>query len=157
MSKKVILLILDGWGIGNKSKSDVIFSTPTPNMDSLLAKYPHAQLLTSGENVGLPDGQMGNSEVGHLNIGAGRVLYQDLVKINKAIRENTIAKNPELVKVYEKIQNGIWVYNGVFKLVDAKQEKVGKRKLFKFRLEITQKEWEIEIEKPGERRKFVVD
>ena len=100
MSKKVILLILDGWGIGNKSKSDVIFSTPTPNIDSLLAKYPHSQLLTSGENVGLPDGQMGNSEVGHLNIGAGRVLYQDLVKINKAIRENTIASNPELVKAF---------------------------------------------------------
>ena len=100
MSKKVILLILDGWGIGNKTKSDVIFSTPTPNIDSLLAKYPHSQLLTSGENVGLPDGQMGNSEVGHLNIGAGRVLYQDLVKINKAIRENTIASNPELVKAF---------------------------------------------------------
>jgi len=100
MSKKVILLILDGWGIGNKSKSDVIFSTPTPNMDRLLAKYPHSQLLTSGENVGLPDGQMGNSEVGHLNIGAGRVLYQDLVKINKAIRENTIASNPEIVKAF---------------------------------------------------------
>jgi 2,3-bisphosphoglycerate-independent phosphoglycerate mutase len=100
MNKKVILLILDGWGIGNKSKSDVIFNTSTPNMDSLLAKYPHSQLLTSGENVGLPDGQMGNSEVGHLNIGAGRVLYQDLVKINKAIRENTIATNPELVKAF---------------------------------------------------------
>lgn len=100
MSKKAILLILDGWGIGNKSKSDVIFNTPTPNIDKLTAKYPHSQLLTSGENVGLPDGQMGNSEVGHLNIGAGRVLYQDLVKINKAIRENTIAKNEELVKAF---------------------------------------------------------
>jgi len=100
MSKKVILMILDGWGIGNKTKSDVIFNTPTPHMDSLLAKYPNARLLTSGENVGLPDGQMGNSEVGHLNIGAGRVLYQDLVKINKAIRENTIATNPEIVKAF---------------------------------------------------------
>lgn len=100
MTKKVILLILDGWGIGNKTKGDVIFNTPTPNMDSLYAKYPHSQLLTSGENVGLPDGQMGNSEVGHLNIGAGRVLYQDLVKINKAIRENTIASNPEIVKAF---------------------------------------------------------
>ena len=100
MSKKVILLILDGWGIGNKTKSDVIYNTPTPNIDNLLAKYPHSQLLTSGENVGLPDGQMGNSEVGHLNIGAGRVLYQDLVKINKAIRENTIASNPEIVKAF---------------------------------------------------------
>jgi 2,3-bisphosphoglycerate-independent phosphoglycerate mutase len=100
MNKKVILLILDGWGIGNKTKSDVIYNTPTPNIDNLMAKYPHSQLLTSGENVGLPDGQMGNSEVGHLNIGAGRVLYQDLVKINKAIRENTIASNPEIVKAY---------------------------------------------------------
>lgn len=100
MNKKVILVILDGWGIGNKSKGDVIYNTPTPNMDRLVAKYPHAQLLTSGENVGLPEGQMGNSEVGHLNIGAGRVLYQDLVKINKAIRENTIAQNPELVKAF---------------------------------------------------------
>ncbi|MDP4207521.1 MAG: 2,3-bisphosphoglycerate-independent phosphoglycerate mutase [Bacteroidota bacterium] len=100
MNKKAILLILDGWGIGNKSKGDVIFSTPTPNVDAIFEKYPHSQLLTSGENVGLPDGQMGNSEVGHLNIGAGRVLYQDLVKINKAIRENTIASNPELVKAF---------------------------------------------------------
>jgi 2,3-bisphosphoglycerate-independent phosphoglycerate mutase len=100
MNKKVILMILDGWGIGDKSKGDVIFSTPTPNMDSITSKYPHAQLLTSGENVGLPDGQMGNSEVGHLNIGAGRVLYQDLVKINKEIRENTISKNPQLVKAF---------------------------------------------------------
>lgn len=100
MSKKVILMILDGWGIGNKSKGDVIYNTPTPNIDSLFAKYAHSQLLTSGENVGLPDGQMGNSEVGQLNIGAGRVLYQDLVKINKAIRENSIASNPELVKAF---------------------------------------------------------
>ena len=83
-------MILDGWGIGDKSKGDVIYSTPTPFIDELWNNYPHSELLTSGENVGLPDGQMGNSEVGHLNIGAGRVVYQDLVKINKAIRENTI-------------------------------------------------------------------
>ena len=70
-------MILDGWGIGNKSKADVISVTPTPHWDALLAKYPHSQLQASGENVGLPDGQMGNSEVGHLNIGAGRVVYQD--------------------------------------------------------------------------------
>jgi 2,3-bisphosphoglycerate-independent phosphoglycerate mutase len=100
MSKKVILMILDGWGIGNHTKGDVIYSTPTPNIDAIVAKYPHSQLLTSGENVGLPDGQMGNSEVGHLNIGAGRVLYQDLVKINKEIRENAIASNQELVKAF---------------------------------------------------------
>lgn len=71
---KVLLMILDGWGIGKHDKTDAIFNTPTPFMDSLSEKYPHAQLLTCGENVGLPDGQMGNSEVGHLNIGAGRVV-----------------------------------------------------------------------------------
>ena len=93
-------MILDGWGIGDKTASDVIYSTPTPFMDSLYNQYPNNQLLTSGENVGLPDGQMGNSEVGHLNIGAGRVLYQDLVKINKAIREKTLWNNPQLLKAY---------------------------------------------------------
>ena len=84
MSKKALLMILDGWGIGDKKKDDVIFNTPTPYWDSLIAKYPNSQLEASGENVGLPDGQMGNSEVGHLNIGAGRIVYQDLVKINIA-------------------------------------------------------------------------
>jgi 2,3-bisphosphoglycerate-independent phosphoglycerate mutase len=107
LNKKVILLILDGWGIGNKSKSDVIFNANTPYIDSLYTKYPHSQLLTCGENVGLPDGQMGNSEVGHLNIGAGRVVYQDLVRINKAIEDNSIAKNPTLVNAlkYAKEKN----------------------------------------------------
>ena len=73
MSKKALLMILDGWGIGDQGKDDVIFNTPTPYWDSLLANYPHSELQASGENVGLPDGQMGNSEVGHLNIGAGRI------------------------------------------------------------------------------------
>jgi 2,3-bisphosphoglycerate-independent phosphoglycerate mutase len=99
-NRKVILLILDGWGIGNKSKSDVIFNANTPFIDSLYEKYPHSQLLTCGENVGLPDGQMGNSEVGHLNIGAGRVVYQDLVRINKAIEDNSIAQNQTLVNAF---------------------------------------------------------
>ena len=93
-------MILDGWGIGNHTKSDVIYSAPTPYWDSLLAKYPHSQLQASGENVGLPDGQMGNSEVGHLNIGAGRVLYQDLVKINKSIADKSILKNKEIVSAF---------------------------------------------------------
>ena len=93
-------MILDGWGIGNHTKSDVIYSTPTPYWDSLLAKYPHSKLQASGENVGLPDGQMGNSEVGHLNIGAGRVLYQDLVKINKSIADKSILKNKEIVSAF---------------------------------------------------------
>ncbi len=99
-NKKVILLILDGWGIGNKSKSDVIYNANTPYIDSLYTKYPHSQLQTSGNNVGLPEGQMGNSEVGHLNIGAGRVVYQDLVKINKAVEDNSIAKNEALVNAF---------------------------------------------------------
>ncbi len=96
MAKKALLMILDGWGIGNHSKSDAIFSTPTPYWDYLVNTYPHSELQASGENVGLPDGQMGNSEVGHLNIGAGRVLYQDLVKINKACKDGSILENPEI-------------------------------------------------------------
>ena len=72
MKKKALLMILDGWGIGNGTSADVIASTPTPNWDKLIATYPNSYLLASGEYVGLPDGQMGNSEVGHLNIGAGR-------------------------------------------------------------------------------------
>lgn len=100
MAKKALLMILDGWGIGNHSKSDAIFSTPTPYWDYLMKTYPHSQLQASGENVGLPDGQMGNSEVGHLNIGAGRVLYQDLVKINKACKDGSILDNPEIVSAF---------------------------------------------------------
>ncbi|MGB4414156.1 MAG: 2,3-bisphosphoglycerate-independent phosphoglycerate mutase [Paludibacter sp.] len=100
MSKKALLMILDGWGMGNHSRADIIFNTPTPYWDSLLAQYPNSQLQASGENVGLPDGQMGNSEVGHLNIGAGRVVYQDLVKINIACRDNSILKNPEIINAY---------------------------------------------------------
>ena len=100
MAKKALLMILDGWGIGNHSKSDVIYSTPTPYWDSLLTNYPHSELQASGENVGLPDGQMGNSEVGHLNIGAGRVVYQDLVKINKACADGSILNNPEIVSAF---------------------------------------------------------
>ena len=101
MAKKALLMILDGWGIGNHSKSDAIYSTPTPYWDYLLATYPHSQLLASGESVGLPDGQMGNSEVGHLNIGAGRIVYQDLVKINRAIKSGSILENPEVKSAFE--------------------------------------------------------
>lgn len=100
MAKKALLMILDGWGIGNHTKSDVIYSTPTPYWDYLLKTYPHSQLQASGENVGLPDGQMGNSEVGHLNIGAGRVVYQDLVKINKACKDGSIMENPEIKSAF---------------------------------------------------------
>ena len=100
MKKKALLVILDGWGIGDKGKEDVIFNTPTPYWDYLVKTYPNSQLQASGENVGLPDGQMGNSEVGHLNIGAGRVVYQDLVKINRACQDNSILKNPEIVSAF---------------------------------------------------------
>ena len=105
MAKKALLMILDGWGIGAHDKGDVIFNTPTPFMDHLNATYPHSQLLASGEHVGLPDGQMGNSEVGHLNIGAGRIVYQDLVKINRACADNSIMKNPEVVSAFEYAKN----------------------------------------------------
>ncbi len=100
MDKKTILIILDGWGYGDHTKADGIFTGETPYFDSLVKNYPNSQLQASGENVGLPDGQMGNSEVGHLNIGAGRVVYQDLVKINHACKDGSIAQNPEVVKAY---------------------------------------------------------
>lgn len=100
LKNRMLLMILDGWGIGNNTKSDVIYTAKTPNMDGLKQKYPNSKLLTSGRNVGLPDGVMGNSEVGHLNIGAGRVLYQDLVKINLACEDGSIATNPALVKAF---------------------------------------------------------
>lgn len=101
MAKKALLMILDGWGIGKHNHGDVIYETPTPFMDHLNATYPHSQLLACGENVGLPEGQMGNSEVGHLNIGAGRIVYQDLVKINRACADGSIMQNPEIVSAYE--------------------------------------------------------
>ena len=105
MAKKALLMILDGWGVGNHGKGDVIFQTPTPYMDYLAQNYPNSELQASGENVGLPDGQMGNSEVGHLNIGAGRIVYQDLVKINRACADGSILKNPEVVSAYEYAKN----------------------------------------------------
>ncbi len=95
-NKKTILIILDGWGIGDKSRADLIYNSDTPVMDGLSQKYPSSSLLATGDNVGLPEGQMGNSEVGHLNIGAGRKVYQDLVKINLAIEDNSISDNPVL-------------------------------------------------------------
>lgn len=103
--KKALLMILDGWGIGKQEAANAIYSTPTPHWDKLLATYPHSQLQASGENVGLPDGQMGNSEVGHLNIGAGRVVYQDLVKINRSCRDGSIYRNPEIVNAFETVKN----------------------------------------------------
>lgn len=95
-------MILDGWGVGRRDRSDAIGSTPTPCLTALANNNPRALLYTSGENVGLPDGQMGNSEVGHLNIGAGRVVYQDLVKINRSIRDGSFARVPGVVSALER-------------------------------------------------------
>jgi len=97
---KTLLMILDGWGTGARSASDVISSVPTPNLTALKKKYPGSQLSACGEDVGLPDGQMGNSEVGHLNIGAGRIIYQDLVKINKECESGDIKKNTVLTEAF---------------------------------------------------------
>ncbi|MFQ5335327.1 MAG: 2,3-bisphosphoglycerate-independent phosphoglycerate mutase [Flavobacteriales bacterium] len=95
-NKKVVLMILDGWGLGDGSPSDAVHCARTPFMDELTSHYPTSQLRTDGDNVGLPAGQMGNSEVGHLNIGAGRIVYQDLVRINKAVDEDTLKDNEAL-------------------------------------------------------------
>ncbi len=100
MAKKALLMILDGWGIGKHGNGDVIYNTPTPYLDYLTAVSAHSQLQASGEDVGLPEGQMGNSEVGHLNIGAGRIVYQDLVKINRACKDGSISQNPQVVAAY---------------------------------------------------------
>ncbi|MDD2419331.1 MAG: 2,3-bisphosphoglycerate-independent phosphoglycerate mutase [Bacteroidales bacterium] len=101
MDKKVLLMILDGWGEGVKDESNAIYVQGSPNLDSIRKKYPNSLLNASGEDVGLPEGQMGNSEVGHLNIGAGRVVYQDLVKINKDCRSKTLFNNPEIRETYD--------------------------------------------------------
>ena len=101
MENKIGLIILDGWGIGNKDKTDAIDSAKTPFYDQLIERYPNAQLTTFGEAVGLPKGQMGNSEVGHLNIGAGRIVYQELTRINKSIKDKTFFSNQVLCNALE--------------------------------------------------------
>ncbi len=100
MNKKVLLLILDGWGITQDTEVSAIAQANTPFIDSLYNKYPNAQLRTDGMNVGLPKGQMGNSEVGHMNLGAGRIVYQDLVKVNLAIENDTLGKEPVLQQAF---------------------------------------------------------
>lgn len=101
MSKKVLLVILDGWGIAKNPKVSAIDAANTPFIDSLYKKYPHSKLVTFGLQVGLPEGQMGNSEVGHMNIGAGRVVYQDFTRINLAVSEKTLNKEKELLAAIE--------------------------------------------------------
>ena len=97
MKKPLLLMILDGWGISADSATNAVSLANTPNLDALLRDYPHTSILTSGMAVGLPDGQMGNSEVGHLNLGAGRVVYQDLTMISKAIVDGDFFTNPVLL------------------------------------------------------------
>lgn len=101
MNKKVLLMILDGWGIAKNKKVSAVDKASTPFIDSLYEKYPNSKLEASGLAVGLPEGQMGNSEVGHMNIGAGRIVYQDLVRINKAIAESELDNNPVLSAAFE--------------------------------------------------------
>ncbi len=100
--KSAILIIMDGWGLGKVEVADAIRHAKTPFVSSLYTKYPNSTLVTCGEAVGLPDGQMGNSEVGHLNIGAGRIVYQELQRINVAIRDGSFAKNPVLLEALRK-------------------------------------------------------
>src|SRR5260221_556453 len=97
LNKKVILVIMDGWGLGRQKSADAIQNARTPFVNSLYAKYPNSTLVTCGEAVGLPEGQMGNSEVGHLNLGAGRIVYQELQRINVAIREGEFGRNEVLL------------------------------------------------------------
>jgi 2,3-bisphosphoglycerate-independent phosphoglycerate mutase len=104
-NNKTLLMILDGWGIGDGSRSDVISQVPTPNLTFFRENYPHSRLHASGEDVGLPEGQMGNSEVGHLNIGAGRIIYQDLVKINKECKTGDIKNNKVLTEAFSYARN----------------------------------------------------
>ncbi|NJB82013.1 2,3-bisphosphoglycerate-independent phosphoglycerate mutase [Wenyingzhuangia aestuarii] len=101
MNKKVILMILDGWGVTQDPKVSAVFNANTSYIDSLYNKYPNATLRTDGEYVGLPDGQMGNSEVGHMNLGAGRIVYQNLTRINIAVREKTLGQEKVLVDTYK--------------------------------------------------------
>lgn len=105
-NQKAILLILDGWGLGKDEKVSAISQGDTPFVDSLYEKYPNAELTTFGMEVGLPEGQMGNSEVGHLNIGAGRIVYQDFTRISKSIADGEFSQNEVLVKLLDKAKTG---------------------------------------------------
>ena len=114
LNAPVALIIMDGWGVGDaQSTTNAVNVGKTPVIDGLTAKYPHAQLACSGEAVGLPDGQMGNSEVGHTNIGAGRIVYQELTRITKAIREGAFFKNP----VFLDVINAVKKNNGALHLM----------------------------------------
>src|SRR6201994_2736625 len=105
-AKKVILVIMDGWGLGKVKSSDAIQNANVPFVTSLYKKYPNTTLVTCGEEVGLPDGQMGNSEVGHLNLGAGRIVYQELQRINVAIRDGELERSPVLNAAFTAAKAG---------------------------------------------------
>src|ERR1051326_8105334 len=106
MDKPLVLIILDGWGYAPPSAANAISLARTPNYDRLLKEFPNTLIETSGLAVGLPEGQMGNSEVGHMNIGAGRVIYQMLTRIDKAIQDGSFFHNPALVEAVEKAKAG---------------------------------------------------
>ena len=104
--KPVMLMILDGWGIAPPSSTNAVTRARTPHLDYYFNRYPHSQLRCSGEAVGLPEGQMGNSEVGHLSIGSGRIIYQSLTRISRAVKDGSLEKNPVLVKAMEEARDG---------------------------------------------------
>lgn len=104
--KPVMLMILDGWGIAPPSSTNAVTRARTPHLDYYFNRYPHSQLQCSGEAVGLPEGQMGNSEVGHLSIGSGRIIYQSLTRISRAVKDGSLEKNPVLVKAMEEARDG---------------------------------------------------
>src|SRR5688500_18817006 len=105
MSKKTMLVIMDGWGLGKVASADAIQNANVPFVTSLYSSYPNTTLITCGEDVGLPEGQMGNSEVGHLNLGAGRIVYQELQRINVAIRDGSFSNNPTLLQSIRTAKN----------------------------------------------------
>ena len=102
MKKPVMLMILDGWGYNTDTKANAVYSAKTPNLDKLISEYPNTLIKCSGLDVGLPKGFMGNSEVGHLNIGAGRVVYQELTRVDKSIEDGDFFENQEILKAFNK-------------------------------------------------------
>ena len=140
MNKKTsILMILDGWGIGRDYEGNAVLKADTPNFDRLIKKYPNTQIRTSGLDVGLPEGQMGNSEVGHMNIGSGRIVYQEFTRITKAIKDGSIENNEKINKAFDNVKKnksklhyfgllsdgGVHSFNGhLYSLVKTAQKKV---------------------------------
>ena len=120
-NKKIILIIMDGWGLGKVKSSDAIQNANVPFVSSLYSKYPNTTLVTCGEAVGLPDGQMGNSEVGHLNLGAGRIVYQELERINVGIKNGSFQQNEKLLAAIQYAKANNKKSLALVKVKDAKQ------------------------------------